>query len=176
MKLNGEVTITGKNIAKLPIDVKKIIAAKVTVLLKQYKDTMLQFKPEELIIKFFDPGDAIVLLKKNTNQLIGFVKNKLWPGKNEYGQKVYEFGSWIVNKEFQHKGYGHYLAKLAVKSLKEKKPKAQLIAVCDLNSKKAIEILKQLGSKEINKPKNVEVLLGEGQAKVVILDMSIINY
>ena len=176
MKLNGEISITGKNVAKLPKGVKKIIAGKVTALLEQHKQTMLQFKPDELITKFFDPGNAVVLLEKKTDQLIGFGKNKLWAGKNEYGQKVYEFGSWIINKEFQHKGYGHYLTKLAVKSLKEKDPNAQLIAVCDLDSKEAIKVLKHLGAIEIPKPKNVKILLEEGQAKVVILDMSVINY
>jgi len=176
MKLNGEIPITGKNVSKLSKGVKKIIAGKVTALLKQHKQTMLQFKPDELITKFFDPGNAVVLLEKKTDQLIGFGKNKLWAGKNEYGQKVYEFGSWIVNKKFQDKGYGHYLAKLAVEALKKKDPGAQLIAVCDLYSKKAIEILKQLGAIEIPKPKNVKILLGEGQAKVIILDMSVINY
>jgi len=176
MKLNGEIAITGKNVAKLPIAVKQIIAGKVTALLKQYKDTMLQFKPNELITKFFDQGDAVVLLEKKTNQLIGFGKNKLWIGKNEYGRKVYEFGSWIVNKKFQHKGYGHYLARLTTQTLKKKDPNAQLIAVCDLNSKKAIEILKQLGAIEIPKPKNVNILLGEGKTKCVIIDMSNINW
>ncbi|KKP60415.1 MAG: hypothetical protein UR54_C0013G0006 [Candidatus Roizmanbacteria bacterium GW2011_GWA2_34_18] len=176
MKINGEISITGKNIAKLPKEVQNIIANKVICLLKKHKKTMLQFKTEELIIKFFNSGNAVVLLEKKTDQLIGFGKNKLWSGKNEYGQKVYEFGSWIINKEFQHKGYGHYLTKLAVKSLKEKDPNAQLIAVCDLDSKEAIKVLKHLGAIEIPKPKNVKILLEEGQAKVVILDMSVINY
>lgn len=176
MKINGEIAITGKNIVKLPKNIKGIIADKVINLLKQHKQTMLQFKSNELITKFFNQGDAVLLLEKKTNQLIGFGKNKLWSGKNEYGQKVYEFGSWIINREFQHKGYGHYLTKLAVKSLKEKDPNAQLIAVCDLNSIKAIKVLKHLGAIEIPKPKNVKILLGEGQAQVVILDMSVINY
>ncbi|TRZ52270.1 GNAT family N-acetyltransferase [bacterium] len=176
MKINGEIAITGKNVAKLPKNIKGIIADKVINLLKQHKQTMLQFKSDELITKFFDQGDAVILLEKKTDQLIGFGKNKLWAGKNEYGQKVYEFGSWIINKEFQHKGYGHYLTKLAVKSLKEKDPSAQLIAVCDFNSKDAIKILKHLGAVEIPKPKNVKILLEEGQANVLIFDMSIINY
>ena len=60
--------------------------------------------------------------------------------------------------------------------MNENDSKAQLIAVCDLNSKKAIDILKQLGAIEIPKPKNVKVLLGKGLAKVVILDMTVINY
>lgn len=174
--INGEIAITGKDIAKLPKDVKKMIANKVTILLKKYEKTMLQFKPDELINKFFDVGNVAILLEKKNNELIGFAKNKLWPGKNDKNSYVYEFGSWVVNKKYQNKGYGHYLAKLAVKSLKEKDQKAQLIAVCDLNSKKAIEILKQLGAVEISKPKNVDVLLGDGQAKVKILDLSVMNY
>jgi len=81
MKINGEIAITGKNIAKLPKNIKEIIADKVINLLKQHKQTMLQFKSDELITKFFDPGNAVLLLEKKTDQLIGF-------GKNKYGQKV----------------------------------------------------------------------------------------
>ena len=39
MKINGEISITGKNIAKLPKEVQNIIANKVICLLKKHKKT-----------------------------------------------------------------------------------------------------------------------------------------
>lgn len=174
--INGEIALTGKEVAKLPDNFKKIIADKVVFLLKKHKKHMLQFNQNELITKFFNSGDSAVLLDKKTSCLIGFSKNMLWKGKNEQGNKVYEFGSWIVDKKYQNKGYGHYLAKLASKTLKEKDVKAQLIAVCDSQNTKPINILKKLGALEISKPKNVKIILGEGQAKVKILNLSVIKY
>jgi len=173
--INGEIVITGNKVAQLPNSFKKIIAKNVIFLLKTHKKHMLQFDQKELIEKFFNTGNSVVLLEKISNQLIGFSKNMPWEGVNEQGNKVYEFGSWVVNKKYQKKGYGYYLAKLASKTLKEKDKNAQLIAVCDSQNIKPINILKKLGASEIKKPKNVDVILGKGKAKVKILNLSVIK-
>lgn len=172
--INGELILTGKAVGKLPNSTKKLIAGKVVCLLKKNKKYMLQFSQEDLIKNFFDTGDAVILINKN--ELIGFAKNMPWPGENEKGQKVYEFGSWLVEPKYMGLGYGHHLAFLAADSLKNKDKNAQLIAICDCDKNKPINILKELGAVETQKPSNVNILLGEGKAKVVILDLSVINY
>lgn len=175
-KLNGEIVFSGKQLALLDKKIKEKAANQIVKLLKKNKDHMLQFNQKQLIEKYFDEENSVIILDKKDSKLIGFAKNMPWPGKNEDGEKVYEFGSWLVHPKYQGKGYGHHLALMAVKSLKEKDKNSQLISICDCSNKKPIEILKKLGAKNIFKPKNVEILLDEGQAKVTILDLSVINY
>ena len=167
--------ISGLGVQQLLPITKLVIAEKVSQLLKLYQEHMLQFSPEQLIEKFMNSGDTVLIWDQTKLALIGFAKNFLWPGENEQGQKVYEFGSWVVQPEYFNQGLGHQLAIMAVQTVKQKDPKAQVIAVCASDNPKPIGILQELGAFACPKPSNVKVLLGEGETPVTIINMSNIN-
>lgn len=168
--------LSGLSIAQLPIGLKTNLAVQASNLLKPYIEHMLQFPPNVLLTEFINTGQSVLIYDQMGLNLIGFAKNSLWSGFNEQGQPVFEFGSWVVKPGHTDHGYGHYLAKLAIKSAKDLDPNCQLIAVCASDNDKPINILKQLGAFECEKPSNVKILLGEGQAKVKFIDMTHINF
>lgn len=166
----------GINVSKLDKTTKMSLAIKITELLEGHKDHMLQFSPEDLIENFMNTGDAVVIIDEKTGELIGFAKNFLWAGVNESGQQVYEFGSWIVHPNHYNRGFGHQLVALAVQTAKQKDSNAQIVAVCALNNPKPIGILQEMGGVISQKPSNIQILLGEGETPVNIIDMSNINF
>ena len=171
-----EALIKSADVMCLPQARKLQVATQVSQLLALHPETMLQFKPEDLVEKFMNIGDAVVIWDNNADKLIGFAKNFPWPGVNEFGHQVYEFGSWAVAPEYEGNGFGYHLAILALNSAKAKDPKAQLVAVCSVDNPKAITMLKRLGAKEAPKPQNLQILLGEGKAAVQIIDMTNLKY
>ena len=172
-----ELLIGGIETMRLPPTRKLQIATSISQLIAQHPDTMLQFTPESLIEQFMDTGNAVVILDSSKDdRLIGFAKNYLWPGVNQYGQRVYEFGSWAVFPEYGRNGFGYHLAMLASDAAKAVDPQGQLIAVCSLENPKPISMLHQLGAITITKPSNVQILLGEGNAAVEFIDMSELKY
>lgn len=163
--------LDGSSTKKLPQEKKLAIATQVSTLLGQHKKHMLQFTTDQLVENFMDSGSAVLCLDDH-DELLGFAKISLWNGLNDQMQLVYEFGSWVVEPKHSNSGYGHQLAILATQTAKEIDPNCQLIAVCAGDNEKAINILLELGASEAVKPSNVDILLDEGQAQVVILDMS----
>ncbi len=169
------VMLSGPDLMQLTSSQKNDIAGQVSELLKSQSTTMLQFAPDELLEKYINKGDASALLAYDTGQLIGFAKNHRWPGENENGQSLYEFGSWLVKAEYLGRGYGELLALIASETIREKDPNSQLVAVCSVDNPKPIALLQKLGAREIPKPSNLDIILGEGNAKVVILDMTTLD-
>ena len=81
----------------------------------------------------------------------------------------------MVHPEYTNQGFGHQLAIMAVQTTKQKDPDAQIIAVCASDNPKPIGILQELGAIACLKPSNIEILLGEGETSVIIINMSNIN-
>jgi len=167
--------IYGQDLANLNDQLKWQIAFAVSDLLKQHQGHMLQFNGYQLVEKFINPGLAVAMWDYQSKTLMAFAKNAPWPGINEYGQQVLEFGSWITAPGYENKGIGTLMAKAAAITANCFDPNSQLIAVCAGDNTKPIDVLKKLGAIETDKPSNVQILLGEGQAKVIVLDMSHLN-
>jgi len=167
--------IGGNELKQLDPKTKLIYAKTVSELLGLYPEHLLQFSPEQIIGDFMDTGDAVLAVDAGRDNLIGFAKNYLWLGKNDQGQPVFEFGSWVVSPRYLDQGFGHKLVYMALDIAKQKFPSAQIVAICASDNPKAVGILKELGAFETVKPTNVKIILGEGQIPVMILEMSKIN-
>ena len=53
---------SGPDIQQLALEKKITVASEVSQLLTMHKEHMLQFSPSELVKKFMNPGDAVVIL------------------------------------------------------------------------------------------------------------------
>ncbi|MGD9129154.1 MAG: GNAT family N-acetyltransferase [Candidatus Woesebacteria bacterium] len=158
----------------IPNTLKTIIAKQMVNLLKEHQETMLQPSMTELI-ENLNTGQVVISWDTENNAVAGFGRASLWPGKNKKKQKVYEFGSWLVQKEYQGQGIGRKVLYLMIDYLKRENKKLQIIAVCSESNPRPVQVLQLAGAQLTSQPSNVKVLLGEGEAKVVFLDLTNID-
>lgn len=154
------------------------LARQVRQLLILYPKTMLIDTPEE-IIGFMNNGQAVMLVNtKSPNELIAYARIHPWPGVNQYGQRLFEFRSWIVKPAFLNQGYGAYALHQAVALAKGLDLNAQIVAVVEKNSQRAFEVLQAAGGKALGKqqwPGNLRILLQQGTALTEVIDITEIN-
>jgi len=155
-----------------------VLARQAHRLLALYPETMLIDTPKE-IVGFMNNGQTVLLVEtKNPNELIAYARLHPWPKVNEHGQRLFEFRSWIVKPAYLNQGYGAYVLHQAVALAKGLDLNAQIVAVVEKRSQRALEILQVAGGKFLSReewPNNLKILLQEGTAPVEVIDITDIN-
>lgn len=154
------------------------LARQVHQLLALYPGTMLINTLEE-IVDFMNNGQVVMLVnRKNLNGLIAYARLYPWPDVSQHGQRLFEFRSWIVKPTFLNQGYGAYILHQTVALAKGLDLNAQIVAVVEKNSQRALKILEAAGGKFLNRqkwPSNLKILLQGGAALVEVIDITNIN-
>lgn len=158
--------IVGDAARFLPEEVVASCAHKISEALLAHPNTMLQYKPDE-ILDSIQKGWAVVALGKGF-QTVGFAQ--FWEyGFNEDGQQILEFGSWLSFRE----GVGGKILKQAISLGKRINPNAQLIAIAEEENLKAQGILKKMGSEEIGSKFSPVIRTVKGEAaRMKIFDIT----
>lgn len=154
------------------------IARQVYHLLNLYPNTLLANAPEE-IVDFMNNGQVVMLIGNNgQNELIAYSRLHRWSGVNQSGQRLFEFRSWIVNPNFLKQGYGAYVLHQTVALGKGLDLNAQIIAVVEKRSRRALEVFQVAGGKFLERkewPTNLKILLKGGEQSVKVVDITDIN-
>lgn len=164
-----------KDILNVPETDLGLLCNQVSQQLSLHTDTMLQFSPTQ-IREFIENGMGILIPHpKHPMELAGFAKLYQWPGYNQQGKVLYEFGSWVVPGKFQGEGFGKDVMSEIVKLGKQLKPDCQIVGVIEHTNSKAITIVTEAGGSilsQIDWPINLKVMLGEGHAQVEVIDVT----
>ena len=151
------------------------LSQQVSQLLAEHPDTMLQVSAAD-IQKCIESGLGIIVTHPHHPQeLAAFARLFQWPGTNQFGQAVYEFSSWVVPEKYQGQGFGGLMLQQMVAQGKDTFPGCQIIAVIERSNTKAQHILLQAGGMVLSPrawPSNFQILLQEGQAQIVVMDIT----
>ena len=124
-------------------------------------------------------GQVVMLVDiKKSVELIAYARLHSWLGVNQRGQRLFEFRSWIVKPDFLDRGYGAYVLHQTAALAKGLDLNAQIVAVVEKSSQRALEILQVAGGKFLEKqewPSNLKILLQNGAAGVNVIDITNIN-
>lgn len=155
------------------------LANQVVKLLSEHTDTMLQFSAQQ-ILEFVENNLGVMLTNPDCpGELVAFAKLYPWAGKNEKGQLLFELGSWLVAERHQGKKLGgRVLLETMAKGLAFY-PGSQFIAVVEAGNLKSQQIIQHFGGKLLAKedwPSNFQVILQEGQASVLVFDISEVKH
>lgn len=130
--------IMGEGVKQLPQERILEYAYQVSKGLAVHPYTMVQFSPNQ-IIKAMNAGRTILCSDKSGN-LLAF--GQIWHyGQSPGGQEIKEFGSWI---SFKQRGFGVLILKSARALHSNLYPNSQLIAIVELENKKAQKIIERL--------------------------------
>lgn len=149
--------VYGSDTNVMPQEVKWASANTVSQLLSQHPNTMLQFRPDQLVAAM-NKGWVVMAFTEGM-QVVGFAQ--FWQyGFKENGQEILEFGSWVSTV----KGCGARILKKAIQLGKEIAPTSQLIAIVEEKNTKAQSILVRVGAKEIGHKLSPVIRKVEGEA------------
>lgn len=155
------------------------LARQASRLLSLYPETMLPSHQQE-ILDFIKNGRVVMLTDPlNNDMLIAYARLYEWPGLNQNHQRLFEFRSWIVNPDYLSRGYGAYILHQAVALGRGIDINAQIIAVVEKRSHRALSILDVAGGLKIPKndwPKNLKILLKSGDNQARVIDITNINH
>lgn len=175
---NNPKLYSGLDLSRIQKTSKIKFAQQVHELLAMYPDTMLANTPEE-IIEFISSGQAVMLVdRKNPNQLVAYARLHSWPGINQHDQRLFEFRSWIVKPDFLNQGYGAYVLHQTVALGLGLDLNAQIVAVVEKSSQRALEIFQVAGGKFLDKqewPSNLKILLQGGATLAEVIDITDID-
>ena len=151
------------------------LCMQVTQELALHPDTMLQFSATQ-IWEFIESGMGILIPHPhNPTELAAFAKLYQWPGHNQQGKILYEFGSWVVPAKHQNQEFGKNVLHKIVQQGKYVTPDCQIIGVTEHLNTKPIAVMSQAGGISLAKdqwPSNLKIKLGGGKAQVVVIDVS----
>ncbi len=131
----AEKIIMGEAVKQLPQDRLLGYANQISQGLSVHPYTMVQFSPNQ-IVEAMNDGRTILCLD-NKGNLLAF--GQIWHyGQNSTGQEIKEFGSWL---SFKPGGFGVLILKSARDLHLDLYPGSQLIAIVELENKKAQKVI-----------------------------------
>lgn len=134
----SEKIIMGEDVRQLPQDKLLQYAYQVAKGLASHPYTMVQFNSNQ-IAEVMNEGRTILCLDKKGN-LLSF--GQIWHyGQNRKGQHIKEFGSWL---SFKKGGFGQLILKAARDLHANLYPDSQLVAIVELENKKAQRVIEDL--------------------------------
>lgn len=129
--------VMGKDIREISENKLLIYAIKISGALAEHPLTMIQKNHRELL-EVMRQGRAILYLETETANLLGF--GRIWEyKKDEVGQQIYEFGSWL---SFE-KGAGKVVLAAARDLSFNLFPGKQLVALVEPGNKKAQGVIEE---------------------------------
>lgn len=129
--------VMGNDVQEIPEDKLLAYAIKISGALAEHPLTMIQKNPGELL-EAMKQGSTILYLETKTVKLLGF--GRIWEyKKDEVGQQIYEFGSWL---SFE-KGAGKVVLAAARDLSSKLFPGKQLVALVEPENKKAQVVIEQ---------------------------------
>lgn len=130
--------IMGEDVKQLPQDRLLEYADQVSQGLTAHPYTMVQFNPMQ-IMEAMNAARTILCLDKEGN-LLAF--GQIWHyGQSAKGQQIKEFGSWM---SFKKGGFGVLVLKQVRELHADLYPGSQLVAIVELENKKAQELIEEL--------------------------------
>lgn len=154
------------------------LSFQVSQMLAQYPNEMLQYSGAE-IATYIKTGLGVVLSHPlDPSEMAAFAKLYQWPGINQFGQVVYEFGSWIVPNKYRGQGYGYQAMYQTVARAKELEPNCQVIGVAEIHNHQSFQMMVEAGGTLLlpdEWPSNFQIRLQNGQAQLNIVDITHIS-
>ncbi len=151
------------------------LCGQVSQLLAQHPDTMLQFLPQEIAAYIGKDLGVLVAHPQHKQELAAFAKLYPWPGLNQNGQLLFEFGSWVVPPKYHGQGFGRQVLFATLLKGHQLYPGSQIIGVVEASNQRSEQILLEVGGKLLPQsgwPSNFAVLLQEGAAEIAVIDLS----
>lgn len=133
----AEKIVMGEDVKQLPQNKLLEYAYQVSKGLAAHPYTMVQFNPNQ-IVEAMNEGRTILCLDQRGNLL---ACGQIWHwGQSRTGQEIKEFGSWMSFK----RGFGVLILKSARSLHLGLYPDSKLIAIVELENKKAQKIIEEL--------------------------------
>jgi RimJ/RimL family protein N-acetyltransferase len=119
---------------------------------------------------------GLMTIVLDEDKVVSCAKLFPWQEANDNKKGVYEFGSWKTHPDYVKHGLGSQVAYETVKLGKSLGPNVQIVAAIEVTNYHAQQLLMKLGAEQMSKrPNEAKVLLQEGQADLVWLDMTYIT-